>query len=92
MVFDSKRTFLKIPHENFHTDFLPRMEGLTSFRESKSNTDKLTLDGVSFLVISLDDLILNKRAVNRRIDQSDIDELVSCPRNSLTKSLNLCEY
>jgi predicted nucleotidyltransferase len=75
MVFDGKRTFLKIPHENFHTDFLPRMEGLTSFRESKNNADKLTIDGVSFLVISLDDLILNKRAVNRKIDQSDIEEL-----------------
>lgn len=75
MVFDGKRTFLKIPHVNFHTDFLPRMEGLTSFRESKSNADKLTIDGVSFPVISLDDLILNKRAVNRKIDQSDIEEL-----------------
>lgn len=75
MVFDGKRTFLKIPHENFHTDFLPRMKGLASFRESKSNADKLTIDGVSVLVISLDDLILNKRAVNRKIDQSDIEEL-----------------
>lgn len=75
MVFDGKRTFLKIPHDHFHTDFLPRMEGLTSFRESKSNADQLTLNGVSFLVISLDDLILNKRTVNRKIDQSDIKEL-----------------
>jgi len=50
------------------------MEGLTSFRESKSNADKLTLDGVSFRVISLEDLMLNKRAINRKIDQSDIEE------------------
>jgi predicted nucleotidyltransferase len=76
MVFDGKRTFLKIPHENFHTDFLPQMAGLKSFRESARNADKTTIDdGVSVPVISLDDLILNKRAVNRAIDHSDIDEL-----------------
>ena len=75
IVFDGKRTFLKIPHENFHTDFLPQMAGLTSFRESARNADKITIDGVSVPVISLDDLILNKHAVNRAIDHSDIDEL-----------------
>lgn len=74
-MFDAKRTFLKIPHENFHMDFLPQMVGLKSFTESKKNADKLTLDGVSLLVISLDDLILNKRSVNRAIDHSDIKEL-----------------
>jgi len=75
LVFDSKRTFLKIPHEDFHTDFLPRMEGLTSFRESKKKSENVDIGGVSVEVISLDDLILNKRAVNRKTDQSDIDEL-----------------
>lgn len=75
LVFDSKPTFLKIPHEDFQTDFLPRMEGLTSFRESRNKADKLTTEGVTVLVISLDDLILNKRSVNRKIDQSDIDKL-----------------
>lgn len=75
IVFDGKRTFLKIPHENFHTDFLPTMAGLKSFRESKGNADKVILDGVPLLVISLDDLILNKREVTRKIDQSDIEEL-----------------
>jgi predicted nucleotidyltransferase len=75
LVFDSKRTFLKIPHEDFHTDFLPRMEGLASFRESKKKSENVDIGGVSVEVISLDDLILNKRAVNRKTDQSDIDEL-----------------
>lgn len=75
IVFDGKRTFLKIPHENFHTDFLPQMAGLKSFRVSAINADKITIDGVPLSVISLDDLILNKRSVNRAIDHSDIEEL-----------------
>jgi predicted nucleotidyltransferase len=81
IVFDSKKTFLKIPHENFHTDFLPQMSGLKSFRESARNADKISIDGVPLSIISLDDLILNKREVNRAIDHSDIDEL-----NKLRKS------
>jgi predicted nucleotidyltransferase len=75
IVFDGKRTFLKIPHDNFHTDFLPQMAGLKSFRESARNADKVAIDGVSVPVISLDDLIVNKREVNRAIDHADIDEL-----------------
>ena len=31
LVFDRKHTFLKVPHKDFHTDFLPVMEGLHSF-------------------------------------------------------------
>ena len=81
IVFDGKRTFLKIPHENFHTDFLPQMAGLKSFRESARNADKVVIDGIPLTIISLDDLILNKRAVNRAVDHSDIDEL-----NKLRKS------
>jgi predicted nucleotidyltransferase len=75
IVFNGKRTFLKIPHDNFHTDFLPQMAGLKSFRVSARNADKITIDGVPLSVISLDDLILNKRSVNRAIDHSDIEEL-----------------
>jgi hypothetical protein len=75
IVFDPKRTFLKIPHKTFHTDFLPTMEGLDSFRESKRNAEKIDLDGSELLIISYNDLILNKLAVNRKTDKSDIEEL-----------------
>lgn len=75
IVFDPKRTFLKIPHDTFHTDFLPVMDGLDSFRESKKRAEVLNLDGNVLLMLSYDDLILNKKAVNREIDRSDIDEL-----------------
>src|SRR5690606_32822373 len=87
IVFDGKRTFLKIPHENFHTDFLPHMAGLKSFRESARNADKVILDGVPLLVISLDDLILNKREVNRNVDQSDIEELDRLRKKGKSKDI-----
>lgn len=75
IVFDKKHTFLKIPHSEFHTDFLPIMQGLDSFRTCKQNAEIVDIEGVSLSILSCDDLILNKRAVNRKIDQSDIDEL-----------------
>jgi len=87
VVFDGKRTFLKIPHEHFHTDFLPTMAGLKSFRESKGNAEKFILDGVPLPVISFDDLILNKRAVNRNIDQTDIEELNRLRKKGKSKGL-----
>jgi hypothetical protein len=81
LVFDNKHTFLKIPHPEFHTDFLPLMEGLGSFRTSKQNAETIDIGGVSLSILSYDDLILNKRAVNRKIDQTDIDELDRARKN-----------
>jgi predicted nucleotidyltransferase len=75
LVFDKQKTFLKIPHKDFHTDFLPVMNGLDSYRESQAKAESLDLDGVILRILSYDDLIINKRAVNRKADQSDIDEL-----------------
>lgn len=75
LVFDKKRTFLKIPHRDFHTDFLPTIEGLDSFNTSKDNAEAIDIGGIVLPVIAYDDLILNKQAVNRKIDQSDINEL-----------------
>ena len=75
LVFDRKRTFLKIPHKDFHTDFLPVMEGLDSFSNCNSKAEIINIGGVSLRILSYDDLIKNKRAVNRKTDQSDIAEL-----------------
>ena len=75
IVFDRRRTFLKIPHKDFHTDFLPIMEGLDSFRASKEKGESIDIGGVTIKVLSYDDLIFNKRTVNRKTDRSDIDEL-----------------
>jgi len=75
LVFDKKHTFLKIPHEDFHTDFLPVMEGLDSFRNCNVKAEIINIGGVSLRILSYDDLITNKRAVNRKTDQLDITEL-----------------
>lgn len=75
IVFDKKKTFLKIPHKSFHTDFLPVMEGLDAFRISKQRAVRIDIEGVSLHILSFDDLVANKKAVNRKVDQSDIIEL-----------------
>lgn len=75
IVFDPEKTFLKIPHKTFHTDFLPQMEGLKSFRESKKNSTAHLLDGNQLYIISYSDLILNKKAISRDIDKTDVEEL-----------------
>ena len=73
--FDPQKSFLKIPHRTFHTDFLPQVTGLSSFRESKKNCTSLTLGDQKVAVISYEDLVRNKQAVNRAIDKEDIDAL-----------------
>jgi hypothetical protein len=75
IIFDPKKTFLKIPHSNFHTDFLPQMLGLESFSECKKNSSKEVLDDNVLHILSYDDLIKNKMVVGRTIDKEDIKEL-----------------
>jgi predicted nucleotidyltransferase len=82
VIFDNRRTFLKIPHADFHTDFLPRMEGLGSYRKSKTRAEKVSIEGVIVQVIAFDDLIANKRSVNRKSDKSDIEELRKLKRGN----------
>jgi predicted nucleotidyltransferase len=85
LVFDPKTTFLRVPHEGFHTDFLPEMKGLATFRECKKNAKGLELDGTTVHILSLEDLILNKKAVNRAVDLSDAEELEKIRNNKRKK-------
>jgi len=75
IVFDSKKTFLRIPFDTFKTEFLPQISGLTSFSECKKSATKIELDGNEILIISLSDLLKNKETVAREIDKQDIEEL-----------------
>jgi hypothetical protein len=75
IVFDPQRTFLKILHKTFHTDFLPQMKGLVSFKESKRKCEKILLDESALYIISKEDLLINKKVVNRDIDKRDFDSL-----------------
>lgn len=82
IIFDPKKTFLKIPHSNFHTDFLPQMIGLDSFSECKRNASKEVLDGNTLYILGYDDLIKNKMAVGRNIDKEDIKALNKSKRGN----------
>lgn len=73
--FDPKKSFLKIPHKTFHTDFLPQMAGLDSFRDSKKNTSELRIGDSLVPVLGYEDLLKNKAAVSRAVDKSDLEAL-----------------
>lgn len=75
IVFDPKRTFLKIPNKDYHIDFLPEISGLGAYAESKKNANTIKLGDVHVLIIGYNDLILSKLAINRKIDQEDIKAL-----------------
>ena len=61
------------------------MKGLAPFRECKKNARELELDGVIVHILSLEDLILNKKAVNRAVDLSDAEELEKIRNNKRKK-------
>ncbi len=81
IVFDPNRTFLKIPHKNFHTDFLCQMQGLDSYQDCKANAEQFELDGNKFYILSYHDLLKNKMAVNRLVDKTDFNELEKIRQN-----------
>jgi predicted nucleotidyltransferase len=75
IIFDPQKTYLKIPFEKFHIDFLPMMKGLSSYVSCKKNARKEVIDDNEFFVIGLSDLIANKIAIGRDIDKDDLDYL-----------------
>lgn len=75
IVFDPQKTYLKIPLEKFHLDFLPQMKGLTSYSTCKKNCRREIIDSNEIFVIGLNDLIANKVAIDRDIDKNDLDYL-----------------
>lgn len=71
-IFDPQKTFLKIPFPKFHLDFLPQMTGLSSYQNSKKTSRKEIIDSNEIFIIGLSDLIANKIATDRDIDQDDL--------------------
>lgn len=68
IIFDPKKTFFKIPHKDFHTDFLPCIKGLDSYDVAKKNSIKECIDGSDLYILGYDDLLASKLAVNRPSD------------------------
>jgi len=75
LVFDPKKSFLRIPSLGIRAEFLPEIPGLNSFDEARSRASRLDLDGISVHVLSYDDLLKNKATVGRPKDIQDIEEL-----------------
>ena len=75
IVFDPKKTYLRIPFKDFKVELLPQMKGLESFDTTFKNARPVELDGNKINIIGYQDLVKNKQAVNREIDQKDIQVL-----------------
>lgn len=71
IVFDKNKTYLRIPQKRYKMEFLPQIKGLGAFSESFKKAKIIHLDGNDINVIGYDDLITNKKAVDRK----DIDAL-----------------
>ena len=82
-VFDPKKSFLKVPHKTFHVDFLPQVAGLESYRDCKRDSSVMVVGSHQVAVLGYDDLLKNKRAVGRAIDNSDIAALEKKKSNDL---------
>lgn len=75
LIFDSKKTFLRIPFDTFKVEFLPTIAGLDSFNECYKSSTPIQLDGNTINIISYDDLLKNKAALARDVDRMDIEKL-----------------
>lgn len=75
LVFDPKKTFLRVPQLGFKTEFLPHIPGLNSFKDALASASRTMLDGIEVFVLGYDDLIKNKEALKRPIDIKDVEEL-----------------
>ncbi len=75
IVFDSKKTYLRIPRGTYKLEFLCQLSGLENFSEAESRATKFKIDDLNIAVISYNDLIKNKQTVNREVDKRDIKAL-----------------
>ncbi len=75
VVFDSKKSFLRIPSLGVKAEFLPQVKGLTKFVEAFKGAKIFNLDGIEIPIIGYNDLILMKKETNRPKDLADVDEL-----------------
>jgi hypothetical protein len=72
-----KKSFFRFEQESFKMDFLPEILGLSRFRTSFNNGILLTIRHVEVRYLNYDDLIQTKKALSRKQDIEDIDQLKS---------------
>ncbi|MCR9253721.1 MAG: nucleotidyltransferase [bacterium] len=83
IIFDSKKTFLRIVHNNYKLELLSNIDGFDKmdFIDCFQRRVEFDLDGEFITVISYDDLLANKKAMSRPIDKEDIEELEKLKRH-----------
>ncbi len=74
-VFDSKKSFFRIPALGIKAEFLPQVQGQIKFPEAYQRAKRFDFEGISIPVIGYNDLIKMKLETNRPKDLADVDEL-----------------
>lgn len=77
VIFDPKKTFLRLTHDRYRMEFLPHIQGfeLREFNGCYSRKKVYDLDNVDIHVISFPDLKFNKQQMSRDVDLRDLIEL-----------------
>lgn len=85
MIFDPKKTFLRIPVYGVDIEFLPGILGGVTFTDAKKNALITKIDGVEVSIIGYGDLIRIKKATDRPKDRLDIEELEKKKKERINK-------
>ena len=74
--FSTEGIIFQIGHSSRRIDIIARISGI-KFEQAYANRATIFLEGMQVPVISLDDLIVNKRASRRLQDLADVERLLS---------------
>jgi hypothetical protein len=73
-LFTKPRSLVRMGFEPLKVEILNYLEGV-DFDRAYQNRKVVVLDGLEISLISVDDLIENKKAVGRHIDLADVEQL-----------------
>jgi predicted nucleotidyltransferase len=87
IIFDPQKVFLKFSIKNIHFDFVPELSAFSykDFNKCFQSKTLAQVDGIPFLFIGKDDLILNKKTTGREKDKHDITNLNKNSYNGFSK-------
>lgn len=72
-----RKSFFKFAFNNFTIDFLPVVDGLSSFSLSHKKRKLSIIENIEISIISKDDLLISKSQTARKKDFDDIEKLRS---------------
>lgn len=82
MVFDPKKTFLRIPVHGIDIEFLPDILGGVAYAAAKENALSAKVNDIEISIIGYGDLLKIKKATDRPKDRLDIEELEKSKKQS----------